>query len=148
MNPSYAINVNTISSRAPSTTQPTLHQPVAIAYPQRSIIYTLFHFLSSLRQNFSKDFFMTSENTSGGTEKPSVRKLSVPPPRYVLLGVQQSCHIIIGNSRCTDGGLGGNRSAGEGFYIVAGNRGRGQTNKGAGERFLADSCAQTGGASH
>ena len=25
MNPSYAINVNTISSRAPSTTQPTLH---------------------------------------------------------------------------------------------------------------------------
>ena len=25
LNPSYAINVNTISSRAPSTTQPTLH---------------------------------------------------------------------------------------------------------------------------
>ena len=40
MNPSYAINVNTISSRAPSTTQPTLHQLVAVAYPQQNILYS------------------------------------------------------------------------------------------------------------
>ena len=47
LNPSYAINVNTISSRAPSTTQPTLHGRSAASSATTDIISVL---LESVKQ--------------------------------------------------------------------------------------------------
>ena len=47
LNPSYAFNVNTISSRAPSTTQPTLHGRSAASSATTDIISVL---LESVKQ--------------------------------------------------------------------------------------------------
>ena len=60
LNPSYAINVNTISSRAPSTTQPTLHGL------QRCVIHNEDDYSSSFEIcqphfGFSVNFFISSE---------------------------------------------------------------------------------------
>ena len=46
-NPCYAINVNTISSRAPSTTQPTLHGRIVASFATKNIISVL---LESVKQ--------------------------------------------------------------------------------------------------
>ena len=57
LNPSYAINVNTISSRAPSTTQPTLHGL------QRCVIHNVAYYSCSIEKcqgcfcNFLDFFF-------------------------------------------------------------------------------------------